>query len=548
MASLGLTIIDVDHTSYCQDGTIGGRDTLIGRRTRSITLFDSADSLDPVPGQQIRFWNDGVVTFGGTISIVRRRVLINGTGTYYEIEAVDYSSYLDRHIVGAKVILTGTTLYDAIYDLWTYSHGVDQSLANDGLTIINVENPGPTLGVGDAGHPYLVLSHQSIASAFDLLCTPNGRSWYVDEDRDIHVFESTINPAPFDLGDATANFRNLIRETDTVRYRNRQFVRGPSELFPSRTETFTGGDDTHTVYLEVPVDEEPVVTINDKWTFTADPGTDIVTSAGHGRVADNEIYCYNDFGVLPAGLTEATKYYVIPPVTSASFKLSTSQGGTAIDITDAGSGTHSISKYNNKEGTQTIGIYDEDDDRQVYWKSGSTAIEKDTDDPAFESSEVIVVVYHALGGNVLMVEDTDEIDGRASIEGWTGIYEDIIDIDEADSETALEELGQALLDQYGVLPTKIEYETDSVKQSDVHTLRPGQFQNITLTAYGIETAILIDEIEWRDIGGSILVARVRGIDVGLAHSGWREYFRPGGTSANIAVSGGVEADGVIAYE
>lgn len=541
MGTLGLTIIDVDYTSYCQGGTIGGRDTLIGRRTRSITLFDAANSLNPIPGQQIRFWNAGEVIFGGTISIVRHRVLITGTGTYHEIEAVDYSGYLDRHIIGAKVILTGTTLYDALWDLYVSQHGESQSLAHDGLTFINVENPGPTLGTGDPGHPYLVLSHQSIASAFDLLCASNGRSWYVDEERDIHVFESTVNPAPFDLGDDTANFRELTRETDTVRYRNRQFVRGPSELFPRRIENFDGGDEPWTVYVAVPITEEPIVTIDDHIAFTASAATDVITANGHGRSVNDEVYCYNAGGALPAGLDEATLYHVIAPVNINSFKLATFQGGDPIDITDAGTGTHTISKYDNEEGLQTIGIWDEDQNDQVYWKSGSTAIEKDTDDPPFLDTEIITVTYHGLGANVVMVENTDEITARAGIEGWSGVYEDIVDIAEAKSAEALEDTGEALLAQYGVLPTKIEYETDSVIQADVYTLRVGQFQNVTLTAYGIETTILIDEIEWSDIDGQILVARVHGIDVGLAHSGWREFFvgATGTSGVNAAVSGGL---------
>lgn len=64
---------------------------------------------------------------------------------------------------------------------------------------------------------------------------------------------------------------------------------------------------------------------------------------------------------LPAGLALATDYYVIK-VTDSTFKLATSYAnavaGTAIDITSAGTGTHTMSRllprYTNGAGVQAI--------------------------------------------------------------------------------------------------------------------------------------------------------------------------------------------------
>jgi hypothetical protein len=45
---------------------------------------------------------------------------------------------------------------------------------------------------------------------------------------------------------------------------------------------------------------------------------------------------------LPAGLSANTTYYVIASgLTNNAFRIATTQGGTQIDITDAGTGTHS---------------------------------------------------------------------------------------------------------------------------------------------------------------------------------------------------------------
>jgi len=46
-------------------------------------------------------------------------------------------------------------------------------------------------------------------------------------------------------------------------------------------------------------------------------------------------------GALPTPLTAGSAYYVIN-TTGTTFKLSLTQGGAAIDITDAGTGTHFI--------------------------------------------------------------------------------------------------------------------------------------------------------------------------------------------------------------
>jgi len=83
-------------------------------------------------------------------------------------------------------------------------------------------------------------------------------------------------------------------------------------------------------------------------TFTADAATDICTSA-------KDIESYNIItgtavtltttGTLPAGLATATNYFIIH-VSSTTFKLATTlanaDAGTAIDITDAGLGTHTF--------------------------------------------------------------------------------------------------------------------------------------------------------------------------------------------------------------
>lgn len=81
-------------------------------------------------------------------------------------------------------------------------------------------------------------------------------------------------------------------------------------------------------------------------TFTADAGTDLLTVAR--TYLTGEKVRLTTSGTLPAGLSLSTDYYVIK-ISATTIKLATSIAnaymGTAIDITSAGSGTHTIVLY-----------------------------------------------------------------------------------------------------------------------------------------------------------------------------------------------------------
>lgn len=76
--------------------------------------------------------------------------------------------------------------------------------------------------------------------------------------------------------------------------------------------------------------------------FTADAGTNVITSAAHGLVNGQRI-TVSSTTALPAPLAAETYYYVINK-TADTFKLSETKNGTEINITGAGTGTHTFSK------------------------------------------------------------------------------------------------------------------------------------------------------------------------------------------------------------
>lgn len=66
--------------------------------------------------------------------------------------------------------------------------------------------------------------------------------------------------------------------------------------------------------------------------------SDTITDASHGLI-DGDIVIFTTTDTLPAGLATDTNYYVINKTTN-TFEVSTTYGGTAVDITDTGTGTH----------------------------------------------------------------------------------------------------------------------------------------------------------------------------------------------------------------
>lgn len=99
-------------------------------------------------------------------------------------------------------------------------------------------------------------------------------------------------------------------------------------------------------------------------TFTANAGTDILTGTGaraFANLLNTTRVQLTTTTTLPAGLSLATDYFVIK-LTDTTIKLATSYAnavaGTAIDVTDAGTGTHTLScvlpRYTNGAGLQAF--------------------------------------------------------------------------------------------------------------------------------------------------------------------------------------------------
>ena len=88
------------------------------------------------------------------------------------------------------------------------------------------------------------------------------------------------------------------------------------------------------------VDTDSYIDFGDDVTYTANSTTDILTATGHGFATNDEVYT-SSTGTLPDGLSTNTRYWVID-VSENSLQLTATRGGSAVDLIDTGSGTHSL--------------------------------------------------------------------------------------------------------------------------------------------------------------------------------------------------------------
>lgn len=73
--------------------------------------------------------------------------------------------------------------------------------------------------------------------------------------------------------------------------------------------------------------------------FSVDSGTDKLTAKDHTYSDGDRVRLWNSGGELPEGLSAQTDYFVTG-VDGDDFQLSLTDGGSAVDITDAGTGLH----------------------------------------------------------------------------------------------------------------------------------------------------------------------------------------------------------------
>ena len=117
--------------------------------------------------------------------------------------------------------------------------------------------------------------------------------------------------------------------------------RNPTQHLAKAFASAAGLTDTYSHVINRDSTEQYVVNVRSttKKTATWNTGTDRVSCTAHGFVAGDEVRFY---GATLGTLNKTDRYYVISPTTN-DFQVSLTSGGSAVDITDAGSSTQEVS-------------------------------------------------------------------------------------------------------------------------------------------------------------------------------------------------------------
>ena len=189
----------------------------------------------PEPEQEIVVTDSGTKVFAGYIKSVDEdtdpsapRLML------YRCECKDYTDLLDRDLVADTY--ENQTIAAIIGDIVT-------NYAGSGLTTTNVDGPETV--------DYVQFNYVAPSKAIQELADLAGKQWYVDYDKDIHLFAKEDNAAPFSLSDTNGNYEKgtLRIKRDTSRLKNTVIVRGGEYEGSSFTEKFVGDGSQHTFPL-----------------------------------------------------------------------------------------------------------------------------------------------------------------------------------------------------------------------------------------------------------------------------------------------------------
>jgi len=203
--------------------------------------------------------------------------------------------------------------------------GIQNSLLNAG-DVVNVKATFSESVIVDnaSGTPTLtiVVGSNNRTATYAFVSTNN-------IDNDSLVFQYTIQPGDNDTnGISIDNASGIALNGGTIRDASGNYA------------TITHSSvDNNSSYM---VDNTAPAILEETYTFTAATSDVITTSTAHGLVNDDTVTVTTSASDLPAGLAVDTSYNVLATPASDTLTFSTLKDGTVVDITDTGSGTHTL--------------------------------------------------------------------------------------------------------------------------------------------------------------------------------------------------------------
>lgn len=222
MAGITVKIGGVDKTEYVDARTLSIRDELTSKvNSASFDFISNSIAVAPKPGEAVLIEEGAKKLFSGRV-LSKEESFLPPNLLKYPVECIDYTRDLDKKLVAES--------YKEQKAGDIYKHIIDNYTA--GFTYVNVSD-GPDISE-------IAFDYIQVSEALTKIVEICGYEWYVDYDKDIHFFAKNTYPAPFQLDDNQADYKDLIINTDVSQLRNRVFVKSSGYKEPYFSDVFIG--------------------------------------------------------------------------------------------------------------------------------------------------------------------------------------------------------------------------------------------------------------------------------------------------------------------
>jgi len=436
---LVILISDEEFTSIVNLDSINLSISVNNARKLSFTIIDSGQlgMVNPFPGfadvgnhhylgeSVVLLWN-GTRIFSGTIHTIEEQLPAKGDfPLILKIECLDDSKLFDRILVNATYL--NSTIEEILIDIIYNKEIIWDHFFRAGSTINELEG----IATGDIAYfliDEITFDYKTIKQCIDDLCDRSGLFWRMDPYKFLQVFSVYTERTPFDIGDLEPeNYRNLKCNRSLGRYRNVQWVKAGRDVGSPQVESFVGDSVKRTFVLTSKIGSFSDLVIK---------RNSVVQTVGRKGYNDEEIRY--EYGV-PIGWPTVEFYQWF------------------VDI-------------------------DED-----------TVVQNPTSDetynPKLTSGDTLEITYRPYYDVLVSNRNEDSIKYvmQYYVSGC-GVYENLFDDSELDSEALAIEEAQNLLDQYGAESVNIEFEIDQ------YGLLPGQKLAAYILKLNLNDSFMITDV------------------------------------------------------
>lgn len=166
--------------------------------------------------------------------------------------------------------------------------------------------------------------------------------------------------------------------------------------------------------------------------------------------------------------------------------------------------------------SSNVGINGLEQNKEWYWNKNDRALVHDSAETTLSATDTLSIDYTGLVKIVVQADNDVGQTDRATVEGGTGLYEEIEDIASIDNRQAALDYANGLLQKYANITEIINIRTQSFRQA-------GQIVNITHSNLGISGDYLIESVDIEEDNMQIYY-NLRCLS-GESLGSWVEFFR-----------------------